>query len=150
MAMSEKNFDWFWEKLEGYLKQQDLKNTKQRRVIIEEFLKLESHIDAEQLHARIREVHPGIGLATIYRTLSLLKEAGLIEEQSFVEGKAVFEVDTPGSHHDHLVCTKCGKVVEFHNEEIEDLQAQVAKEFGFSLLDHRLTLYGRCFKTCNS
>src|SRR5690349_14518075 len=99
-----KNFEWFWDKLESYLKDQDLKQTKQRKVIIEHFLNLDKHVDADHLHAAIRDSGHNIGLATIYRTLNLLCEAGLIEQQSFADGRAVFEVDKPGTHHDHLVC----------------------------------------------
>jgi Fur family ferric uptake transcriptional regulator len=144
--ITEKNleFDWFWQKLDKYLSDQDLKQTKQRRVIVEHFLTLNSHIDAETLYESIRSSNQNIGLATIYRTLNLLKSAGLVEEQSFADGRAVYEIDRPGDHHDHLVCIDCRKVVEFENLTIEKLQREIASQNGFKLESHRLDLYGRC------
>lgn len=140
------DFDWFWQKLDRYLSKQELKQTKQRRLIVEHFLKLNSHVDAETLYESVRSRNLNIGLATIYRTLNLLKAAGLVEEQSFADGRAVYEIDRPGDHHDHLVCIGCGKVVEFENATIEDLQRKIAAENGFKLESHRLDLYGRCKK----
>lgn len=142
------NFEWFWDKLDSYLKDQDLKQTRQRRVIVEYLLKMNTHVDAETLHAEIKKEHQNIGLATIYRTLHLLKSAGLVEEQSFADGRAVYEIDHPGTHHDHLICIECGRVVEFQNEMIERLQHQIAAEHGIELTSHRLDLYGRCAKGC--
>ena len=140
------DLSWFWDKLDVYLKSQDLKQTRQRRLIIDYFIKLDSHVDAETLHGAIRESGHNIGLATIYRTLNLLKEARLVEQQSFADGRAVFELDKPGNHHDHLVCVDCGTIVEFENEVIETIQRQIAADHGFKLASHRLDLYGHCSK----
>lgn len=147
--MSEKNIgkfelDWFWDGLNAYLSRKQLKQTKQRRVVVSHFLQLDAHVDAEDLYESVRSQGHNIGLATIYRTLNLLKDAGLVEQQSFADGRAVYEVLKPGNHHDHLVCTDCGVIVEFENDEIEDLQNQVALKHGFVLTSHRLELYGRC------
>lgn len=135
---------WFWRKLDEHLKVKDLKQTKQRKLIVEELLHINDHIDAESLHKRIQEKDSGIGLATIYRTLSLLKEAGIIEEQKFADGRAVFEILDPNRHHDHLICIRCGKIIEFEDTTIERLQEEIAAKYGFKLISHRLDLYGRC------
>mgnify|MGYP001216855334 CR=1 FL=1 len=146
LAMSEESqsYEWLWTKLDSYLASRKLKQTKQRQLIIEAFLELGGHISAEDLHDYIRKLGKNIGLATIYRTLNLLKEAQVVNQKQFSDGRAVYEVDPPGSHHDHLVCLKCNKVVEFQNDEIERLQEEVAKENGFVLASHSLDLFGYC------
>jgi Fur family ferric uptake transcriptional regulator len=143
---SDESTDWFWDELGAYLARNQLKQTKQRNLIVEQFLTMEGHLDAEGLHERLRNLGYPIGLATVYRTLNLLKDAGLVEQQSFADGRSVFEVQFPCRHHDHLVCLDCGRIVEFENQEIEALQEQIAKSFGFSLSSHRLDLYGKCTK----
>jgi Fur family ferric uptake transcriptional regulator len=139
-------FDWFWLKLDAYLKSQDLKQTKQRRLIIEYFIGLNTHVGAELLHATVRQAGYKIGLATIYRTLNLLREAGLVEQHNFSDGRSVFEIDHPGTHHDHLVCLTCGAVIEFENDAIEQMQNDIAAKYGFDLRSHRHDLYGDCVK----
>lgn len=139
-----KTMRWFWDRLDDYLAEKGLKQTKQRKVIIEFFLNLEGHISAEELHDHIRGKGHPTGLATIYRTLNLLKDAELVEQKQFAEGKAVFEVHAPDTHHDHLICLDCGLVLEFENAKIEKLQEQVARENGFELVSHSLDMYGRC------
>lgn len=141
------DYSWFWKKLDEYLQTQDLKQTKQRRVIVEKLIEMNTHVDAETLHQRLKDLN--IGLATIYRTLNLLKAAGLVEEQNFADGRALYEIDHPDTHHDHLVCVDCGRIVEFENDAIESLQNQVAKQYGFELRSHRLDLFGSCLtKEC--
>ena len=135
---------WFWDGLDAYLSRNQLKQTKQRKLIVSRFLGMKAHVDVEELYEAVRQEGYNIGLATIYRTLNLLKDAGLVAQHSFADGRAIFEVIKPGAHHDHLVCTECGVVVEFENEDIEDLQRQVAAEKGFLLTSHRLDLYGKC------
>lgn len=135
---------WFWDVLNDYLARQALKQTRQRKVVVEEFLRVDRHVDAEDLHNIVRKRDPRVGLATVYRTLNLLKEAGLADQKSFRDGRSVFEVHRPDHHHDHLVCLDCGRVMEFENAQIEKLQAQVATELGFQLTGHRLDLYGKC------
>ena len=144
MKDENKDLIWFWKRLDDYLSANDLKQTKQRRFIIERFLELEDHTDAETLYSIVREENTKIGLATIYRTLNLLHEAGLVLQHSFADGKAVFELDTPHAHHDHLICVSCGKVVEFENDEIEALQLSVANKYGYRLTSHKLELFGNC------
>ena len=137
---------WFWDVLNSYLEKQTLKQTRQRKIVVEEFLSLDRHVDAEDLHGIVRKRDPKVGLATVYRTLNLLKEAGLADQKSFRDGRSVFEIHRPDHHHDHLVCLDCGKIVEFENDEIESLQEKVAEGLGFKLTGHRLDLYGRCLR----
>jgi Fur family transcriptional regulator, ferric uptake regulator len=137
-------YAWFWESLDQYLEDMGLKQTQQRRVIVQAFLEINAHVDAEELHRKVVAEGHEIGLATIYRTLNLLTEAGLIEQKSFQDGRAVFEVAHPGSHHDHLICTECGIVIEFEEPNIETLQIEIARRHGINLKSHRLDLYGHC------
>jgi Fur family ferric uptake transcriptional regulator len=141
-----KDFGWFWEKLAGHLSKTGLKNTSQRSEIIEHFLKMGGHVSAEQLHMSLKGADSKAGLATVYRTMGLLKEAGLVDQKHFGTSKAAFEVHDPNCHHDHLICRDCGFVVEFENEKIEKLQRDIAKKHGFELVDHRLELWGGCLK----
>jgi Fur family ferric uptake transcriptional regulator len=137
-------FAWFYEGLDLYLDQMGLKQTQQRRLIIQHFLDLNTHVDAEELHRRVNAEGHDIGLATIYRTLNLLTEAGLVDQKSFQDGRSVFEISHPDSHHDHLICTECRQVVEFEDQEIEDLQEKIATKYGMRLRTHRLDLFGQC------
>ena len=143
----QRGFAWFWEGLDQYLAAKSLKQTQQRRVIVEHFLRLNAHVDADELHRVIQDEGHDFGLATIYRTLNLLTEAGLVEQKSFQDGRNVFEVASPGEHHDHLICTKCGQVIEFEDPGIEALQEKIAVQFKMQLTSHRLDLFGLCLDT---
>lgn len=103
----------------------------------------ERHMSAEDVYKTLLEQNEEIGLATVYRVLTQFEAAGLVQRHNFEGGHAVFELDQ-GHHHDHIVCMKCGKVVEFMDETIERLQHEIAAKKGFSLVDHSLTLYGEC------
>ena len=147
MSKLEKDYKWLWDQLDAYLARHGLRQTNQRKDIIKTFLSMkEKHIDAESLYAVLKRHSSEIGLATIYRTLGLLKEIGIVEQKSFTDGRAVFELKQPNEHHDHLICIDCGKVIEFENSEIEDLQVKIAESYGFSLSSHNLELFGRCQK----
>ncbi len=135
---------WFWKELDHYLETKQLKQTKQRQTVIEVFLESQNHVDAEGLLDNIKSKGFNIGLATVYRTLNLLREAGIVEQRSFADGRTLYEIAHPDEHHDHLVCLKCGKVVEFENEQIERLQEEIAESHGFTLISHRLDLFGHC------
>jgi Fur family ferric uptake transcriptional regulator len=126
-----------------YLVRSGLKATRQRDLIARAFFATSSHISAESLYRRVNGRDRRIGLVTVYRTLKLLKDAGLAHERQFGEGRALFEHATK-RHHDHMICTHCGRITEFENCEIEELQEQVARRFGFTLRDHKLELYGLC------
>lgn len=143
------DYRWFWERLNDYLKAHDLKQTTQRNTIVQQFLSMDKHVDIESLHLTLRERGENIGLATIYRTMNLLRGAGLVEQHNFSDNKSTFEVLHPHKHHDHLVCLICGQVQEFVHPQIEALQESVAKERGFRLLDHRMDLFGYCSE-CNA
>ena len=132
-----------------YLVLSGLKATRQRELIARAFFATNTHISAEALYRRVSGRDRRIGLVTVYRTLKLLKEAGLAHERQFGEGRALFEHASSERHHDHMICTHCGKITEFENCEIEELQEQVARRFGFTLQDHKLELYGRC-KDCRA
>jgi Fur family ferric uptake transcriptional regulator len=122
-----------------------LKSTRQRETIVQEFLTHQGHLRAEELHARVRKVDERISLATVYRTLKLLEESGLAESHRFGADTTIFEPKREqNEHHDHLICLKCGLIVEFVDDQIEKLQINVAKKHGFSIDWHRLELYGYC------
>jgi Fur family ferric uptake transcriptional regulator len=145
MTPKAKQPQWFFEALDRYLANGNLKQTQQRRLIVEKFLSLDNrHVDAEELHRVVRKDGHDVGLATIYRTLNLLVDAGLVEEKNFQDGRAVFEVREPGTHHDHVVCMACDRVLEFENLDIEALQEKVVANFGMKLVSHRLDLYATC------
>ena len=114
------------EVLENYITQHNLKITKQRRAVLEAFLGIEDHISAEDLYKIVSAKEPKIGLATVYRTLSLLTESGLAAELDFGEGQKRYEHKYLHSHHDHMICTQCGKIIEFQNPMIEKLQEDAA------------------------
>jgi len=130
-------------KFHQYLARSGLKATRQRELIARAFFGTPTHISAEALYRRVNGRDRRIGLVTVYRTLKLLKDAGLAHERQFGEGRALFEHATK-RHHDHMICTYCGRITEFENCEIEELQEQVARRFGFTLQDHKLELYGLC------
>ncbi len=128
--------------LSTYLAGMGLKHTKQRDVILTTFLGSRDHVSAEDLYQRVRKKSPNIGYTTVYRTLKLFVDAGLAQERRFDDGFTRYESEH--THHDHLVCLGCGKIVEFNSELIEDAQAKIAVEYGFKVLHHRHELYGRC------
>ena len=128
--------------LAQYLEDHSLKHTKQREAILEVFLEVEGHITGEDLHQRVKDRHPGIGYTTVYRTMKLLCEAGLASERHFDDGVTRYEVEH--EHHDHLVCVRCGKIVEFECSMIESAQDDIVQRYGFRLLRHRHELYGHC------
>ena len=135
---------WFFKYLDNYLVKNGYKQTKQRKMIIEHFLRCGPHVEMTRLMDSIKKEDHRIGLATVYRTVSLLQEAGLIEQKNFSDKKTMFEIIDPGNHHDHIICTKCDKITEFQNHEIEALQKKVAEKYGFSLQFYSLDLYGVC------
>ena len=131
--------------LSQYLEEHSLKHTKQREAILATFLEATGHITSEEIHSRVRTDHPNIGYTTVYRTMKLLCDAGLASERRFDDGVTRYEIEQ--EHHDHLVCLRCGKIIEFECEEIEVAQVEVAERHGFEILRHRNELYGHC-KDC--
>lgn len=120
-----------------------VKRTQQREAIVREFVSSKEHVSIDELLRRVRNDHPNVGYATVYRTLRLLKQIGVADERHFGDGKTLFEPITD-DHHDHLICQRCHKIVEFENEEIEALQADVAKTHGFKMTGHKMEIYGVC------
>ena len=118
-----------------------MRMTEQRRTIALVLEQADDHPDTEELYRRASEIDPRISISTVYRTVALFEEAGIIDRHDFRDGRARYETQ-PDHHHDHLIDMKSGKVIEFHNEQIEALQEVIARELGFKLVDHRLELYG--------
>lgn len=132
------------EAYKAYLTQHKLKYTAQRETIISEFLRAGGHLSAEELFRMVKKKSAGVGLASVYRTINSLVEAGLAVERRFLNRTSVYELHSPDQHHDHLICLRCRKIFEFENEAIEDQQRKVAESLGFQLKDHKLELYGWC------
>ncbi len=126
------------------LERKGLKSTQQRYFIADTFFKTSTHISLEELLKKVRRKTPRIGYATVYRTMKLLTDEGLAIERQFGDGQTRFENVPEDGHHDHIICIKCSKIVEFHNEKIEELQEETAKKLGFKVLRHKLELYGYC------
>ena len=118
-----------------------MRMTDQRRVVARVLSKATDHPDVEELYRRAHEVDPHISIATVYRTVRLFEESGIIERHDFRDGRSRYE-QAPDEHHDHLIDMRTGKVIEFVDPEIEALQNAIAKRLGFKLVDHRLELYG--------
>lgn len=128
----------------AYLSRKGLKTTSQRIIILETFLQSNSHYSTEDLYLKLRENYPKIGYATVHRTLKLFAECGIAAELNFGDGQTRFEPVHGSEHHDHLVCTECGLIIEFEEPQIEKLQEAVAAVHHFTIENHRLELYGRC------
>ena len=128
------------DRIEKLCIEKGLRMTGQRRVIARVLSESHDHPDAEEMHRRAAAIDPHISIATVYRTVRLLEEAGILERHDFRDGRSRFE-EMPDEHHDHLIDVQSGKVIEFHNDQIEELQRQVAEKLGYKLVDHRLELY---------
>lgn len=118
-----------------------LRITEQRKVIARVLSEAEDHPDVEVLHARAAAIDPGISIATVYRTVRLFEDAGILERHDFGDGRARYEAAAE-THHDHLIDVETGKVIEFVNAELEAMQKRIAEKLGFRLVDHRMELYG--------
>lgn len=130
------------EGIEARCEEKGLRMTEQRRVIARVLSEADDHPDVEELHRRAAARDAGISIATVYRTVKLFEEAGILERLEFRDGRARYE-DAERDHHDHLIDLQTGEVVEFIDEEIERLQRRVAERLGYELVDHRLELYCR-------
>ena len=133
-------------RLVRYLGEHGLKQTRQREAILDVFLSAGGHLTSEELLQAVRKLHPSIGYTTVYRTMKLLSEAGLASERHFDDGITRYEIEH--EHHDHLVCVKCGKIIEFECKAIEASQNEIAERHGFRILRHRHELYGHCAACC--
>ncbi|WP_298693008.1 Fur family transcriptional regulator [uncultured Sphingomonas sp.] len=127
--------------LEALCAEKGLRITEQRRVIARVLSEAEDHPDVEEVHVRSAAIDPGISIATVYRTVRLFEEAGILERHDFGDGRSRYEA-APDTHHDHLIDVESGRVIEFVDEEVEALQQRIAEKLGFRLVDHRMELYG--------
>ncbi|MDO8461610.1 MAG: transcriptional repressor [Deltaproteobacteria bacterium] len=130
------------EALLAYMEEKGFHATRQRDIILKEFFRKHRHLTIEEWLAEVRKSDPKIGYATVYRTLKLLSECGIAFKREF-GGQVRYEHATD-HHHDHLICMRCGKIVEFENKQIEILQEKVCKKYQFKLTTHKMELYGIC------
>lgn len=132
--------------LQRYMAQHGLKSTRQRSLIIDTFFDLDGHHTVEDLWARVRQQDSKVSVATVYRTMKLLSDCGLAHARNFGDGQTRYEAAVGRHHHDHLICTRCKLIVEFENDRIEQMQDEVARKHGFSVISHKMELYGLCRK----
>ncbi len=128
----------------AFIAERGLKQSRQRNLIVETFYAIGGHVPVERLVAEVRRQEPRVSVATVYRTMKLLAECGLALPRQFGEAQTLYEPAGGRGHHDHLICTACGRIVEFENQRIEALQRRVARTHGFEVESHKLELYGRC------
>ena len=138
------DFDVRTQRFTDFLARSGLKSTRQRERIVRAFFDAKRHLSAEELHHRIRAEDPGIGLVTVYRTLKLLREAGLATGRQFGDTYTRFDPNPTDRPHDHLICTRCGKIQEFADANLHALREKVARSRGFAVTEHKLELYGFC------
>jgi Fur family transcriptional regulator, ferric uptake regulator len=129
---------------EKFLARKKLKHSKPREFIVRTFLEMEKHVSVDELWGAVRKKYPSVGFATVYRTMKLLCESGLCSEIRFDDGTTRYEHLYGHDHHDHLICTKCGRFVEVVEAGIEELQERLMKRHGFQPQFHRMNLYGIC------
>jgi Fur family ferric uptake transcriptional regulator len=134
----------FRQRLQQYMARKGLRSTDQRKVIVETFFDSPNHVSIEELLTQVRARDKKVGYATVYRTLKLLSECGVAFERRFGDGLTRYELADAESHHDHLICVECGKITEFEEPKIEELQEKVAKRYGYELRNHKHEMYGVC------
>jgi Fur family ferric uptake transcriptional regulator len=142
---SKASLDKLRARLQTYMAKKGLRSTSQRRLIIDTFFEGAPHMTIEDLLAEVRTRDKGIGYATVYRTLKLLAECGVASERRFGDGLSRYELaDEATTHHDHLICVHCGKIIEFEEPRIEELQDEIATRYGFEISSHKHEMYGTC------
>ena len=127
-----------------HIQKQGLKRTSQRELILDVFLRTEKHLSSEDLYRLVRELDPNIGQTTVYRTLKLLSDAGLAREVRFGDGRTHYEHNYKHQHHDHMICSRCGKIIEFFSAELEAIQDAMAAKHRFEVTQHLLRIIGIC------
>lgn len=132
------------QKFEEFLKSKELKYTSERKSIVKAMFSFYKHFDVEELFEKLRKQGNNVSRATIYRTIPLLIQSGLITETFRCQDKISYENIFNKKHHDHLLCVKCGKIIEFYNEKIEKLQEEVCRQHNFVPIEHRLGIKGYC------
>ncbi len=142
--MSNQAIDQRIEELAHYLRRAGLKQTRQRELVARVVLAHQGHAAVDEIYRAARRLDPRVGYSTIYRTLRILKDAGLVAELQIGDGQTRYEPELSSHHHDHLICTSCRKIVEFECVTIEERQAQVARDHGFRVSSHKHEIYGLC------
>src|SRR5919108_4331794 len=127
-----------------HIQRAGLKRTAQRDLILDVFLRTEEHLSSEDLYRLVQKEDPSIGQTTVYRTLKLLTDAGLAREVRFGDGRAHYEHNYKHEHHDHMICSECGKIIEFYSPELEAIQDAMAAKHRFELTEHLLRMIGVC------
>jgi Fur family transcriptional regulator, ferric uptake regulator len=130
--------------LRSFVKEKGLHASKIRDLVVDTFLSTRQHTGLDDLLRKVRAKNPNVGMATVYRTMKLLEQAGLADARDFGSGATVYEIALGRDHHDHLVCERCGAIAEFYDDGIEKLQDTIAQEHGFELKRHRHELFGLC------
>ena len=143
-ALKTDDLDLLQDQLSAYMERKGLRSTSQRRLVSQVFFSNGGHLSIEDMLALVRQQDPKVGYATVYRTLKLLVECGLASERQFDDTVTRFELAHSDSHHDHLICLQCKRIVEFEDDEIERLQDALAQRYGFVLISHKHELYGLC------
>ena len=145
MTMTQNTVNDLQGQLTAYMERKGLRSTSQRRLVSETFFRVSGHHSIDDVLAMVRAKDPKVGYATVYRTMKLLEDAGLAHARRFGDAReTLYEVAVGRSHHDHLICEHCGKIVEFVSPEVERLQDHIAARHGFVLGRHRHELYGTC------
>ncbi len=147
MTVSPSQREEFKRLLDRYMIDRGLKSTRQRTLIIDTFFDMNGHLSVEEVWAKVRQDDARVSVATVYRTMKLLSESGLAHSRNFGDGQTRYEPAIGREHHDHLICTGCGTIIEFENDQIERMQDAVAKRHGFKVSSHKMELYGLC-KSC--
>jgi len=127
-----------------HIQKAGLKRTAQRDLILDVFLRTEQHLSSEDLYGLVKKEDPAVGQTTVYRTLKLLSEAGLAREVRFGDGRTYYEHNYKHEHHDHMICTECGRIIEFFSAELEAIQDQMADKYQFLPTQHSLRILGIC------
>lgn len=127
-----------------HIQKKGLKRTAQRELILEVFLRTEEHLSSEDLYRLVKQEDPAVGQTTVYRTLKLLSEAGLAREVRFGDGRTHYEHNYKHQHHDHMICSECGKIIEFYSAELEAMQDAMAEKHRFEITQHLLRIIGVC------
>src|SRR4030043_1664650 len=126
------------------ISEEGLKTTRQREEVLNVFLNSSGHKSLAQIYAQVAKTNPKIGYTTVYRTLKLLTRLGLATQRKFADGETRYEPTSEGTHHDHLICLDCGKIIEFEDPTLEALQKGIAQRYRFKISHHLMELYGRC------
>ncbi|BCD62446.1 Fur family transcriptional regulator, ferric uptake regulator [Nitratiruptor sp. YY08-26] len=142
-AEKQKDLELYLDELKTIVKKRGLKYSSQREQILKVLFNAKNHLTPEEIYQEVKKENTSIGLATVYRTLSFLESEDIVSSISFGSEGKKYELNR-GEHHDHMICIKCGKIIEFFNEELERLQEEIAKKENFKLITHQMNMYGIC------